>query len=394
MAKKKQRAKIETRQSFSVADPALAAYLGVGSTSYAGVAVTEKTALGSAALWRVVSLLAGTIASLPLKTYRRGDDDTRVAVRSVMDDPGAAALVGLTPFEWRELVMVHLLLHGNAYLLHIPNGAGALAGLQPIHPAYVAVQADDQLGKVFRVSFESGEQRVFSPLDITHITGLMTDGLVGLDALSMLRQTIGTGIAGDRAAGKMFSSGLLVSGLVTTEEDLPEVDAKKIKEDLQREAFGWDNSGGVAFVNRNLKFSSWAMNAEQAQFQEARAFSVEEISRAYGVPKVLLSQDGASTWGSGIAELVRGMQRFTFAPWTSRVEQRLSALLPRPQYVEFDYAGLLQPAPAEEIDLLIRQVEAGLLTVDEARRLRNLPPLPAPLMAAGSEEPEPAGVAS
>jgi len=390
MGKKRAKNSVEHRDAqLSVSDPALAAYLAVGTQSYAGVQVTERTALGSAALWRVVSLIAGTIAALPFRSYRRLDDGARAAIRTFLDDPGG--VVGLTPFEWLELVMTHLLLHGNAYLLHVLNGAGALAGLQPIHPACVSVERDAALGKVFRVTLDGGEQRILTPLDLTHITGLSTDGLVGLNAIAMLRQTIGTGLAGDRAAAKMFSSGLLVAGLVTTEDDVTEDEAKTIKVGLDAKVAGWDNAGGVAFVNRNLKFSPWAMKADEAQFLEARQFSVEEIARAYGVPKVLLAQDGASTWGSGIAELVRGMQRFTFAPWTSRLEQRLSALLPRPQYVEFDYAGLLQPSPAEEITLLIQQVQAGLLTLDEARRLRNLPPLPAAVPSPAAGEPAAVG---
>lgn len=366
---------VEERAEFSVADPALAGWFGIGNASYAGVNVTETNALGSAALWRAVSLIAGTIASLPLRSYRRGDDDTRTRIRTFLDDPGLA--VGLTVFEWVELVLTHLLLYGNAYLLHVYNGAGAIAGLQPIHPALVSVQRDRDVGKVFRVTTDDNRQEIYTPIDLTHLMGLSTDGWKGLEPLHLLRQPIGTGLAGDRAAARLFSSGLLLQGLVTTEDDVTEEEAKQIKAGLDSKIAGWDAAGGVGFVNRNLKFSAWSMKADEAQFLEARQFSVEEIARAYGVPKVLLAQDGASTWGSGIAELVRGMQRFTFAPWTSRIEQRLTALLPRPQYVEFDYAGLLQPAPAEEIGLLLQQVDAGLLTLDEARRLRNLPPLPA-----------------
>lgn len=381
MGKKKRAPAVETRDdSYSIADPALAQWLGLGNLSYAGVAVTEQTALGSAALWRIVSLIGGTIASLPVKSYRRLDDGSRVQISTFLDDPGGP--VGLTPFEWRELVMAHLLLHGNAYLIHVVNGAGSLAGLLPVHPSYVQVEADDAVGKTFRVTERGGAQVLLTPLELTHITGLMTDGLKGLNPLSVLRQTIGTGLAGDRAAAKMFGSGLLITGMVTTEDDVTEDEAKTIKAGLDAKVAGWSEAGGLAFVNRNLKFSPWSMNADEAQFVESRQHSVEDLARAYGVPKVLLAQDGASTWGSGIAELVRGMQRFTFAPWTSRLEQRLTGLLPKPQYVEFDFAGLLQPSPAEEIGLLIQQVEAGLLTVDEARALRNMGPLETPAPAA------------
>jgi HK97 family phage portal protein len=110
---------------------------------------------------------------------------------------------------------------------------------------------------------------------------------------------------------------------------------------------------------------------------ESRVHSVTEVCRIYGVPKVLLAEDGASTWGSGIAELNRWFARTALFSWTTRLEQRLSLLLTRPTACEFDYKGLLQPAPEVEIPLLISQLKAGILTTDEIRRMFNLPSLPA-----------------
>jgi HK97 family phage portal protein len=184
----------------------------------------------------------------------------------------------------------------------------------------------------------------------------------------------------------MFGNGALIGGLVTTEEDVTEDEARAIKSDLNRRTLGVKNAGDVAFVNRTLKFTPWTTSSKDAQFLESRAHQVEEIARAYGVPKVLLAQDGASTWGSGIAELNRGLAKFTLMSWTTRIEQRLSRLLARPRFVEFDYAGLMQGAPAEEITLLIEQVNAGLLTPNEARAIRNLPPLPVSAEVPPSEE--------
>jgi HK97 family phage portal protein len=139
-----------------------------------------------------------------------------------------------------------------------------------------------------------------------------------------------------------------------------------------------------------LKFTPWTMDAEAGQFVQSRVHQVEELARVWGVPPHLLGQtEKATSWGTGITEQNRGLSRFTLMGWSTRLEERLSRLLPSPRFAEFDYSGLLQPAPEQEIPLLIAQVQAGLLTVDEARRIRNLGPLPA---GAGpsSEVPSPA----
>jgi len=202
------------------------------------------------------------------------------------------------------------------------------------------------------------------------------DGLRGMGVVAMARNGLGTAIAGDRAAAKMFSTGALFSGMVTPEEDVTEDEAKVIKDSLNAKTTGWENAGEIAVVNRRLKFTPWTMSLEDAQFLQSRQFQIEEIARWFGVPPHLLGQTEKQTsWGTGVAEQNRGLARYTLAPWTSRIEQRLSRLLPSPRFVEFDYAGLLQPAPEQEIPLLIAQVAAGLMTPNEARRIRGMDPI-------------------
>jgi HK97 family phage portal protein len=197
-----------------------------------------------------------------------------------------------------------------------------------------------------------------------------------MSPIEVARNGLGTSIAADRAAAKMFASGALFSGLVSAEEDIDEAEAKIIKESLDAKTAGWEHAGSVAMVNRKLKFTPWTMSQADAQFLESRQFQIQEIARWYGVPANLLMDPGAvSTWGTGVEIQNRGLARYTLAPWTGRIEQALSRLLPAPRFVEFDYAGLERPTPEQEIDLLIKQVEAGLLTVNEARHIRNLPPL-------------------
>lgn len=362
----------------SIADPALASYLGVATPVFSGVVVGEATALSLSAVWRSVSLISQSIAQLPLRTLR-DVEGVRTRVSSFLDNPGGTD--GPTAFEWTETVLVHLLLHGNAFLLHVYNGAGSVAALEPLHPLCVHVQADPQApgGKTFTVQLLDGTQRTLTTADITHIPALSTDGLCGLSPISVARNSLGTAIAGDRAAAKMFGSGAMISGLVTPagDDDITEDEAKTIKEGLDRKVAGWENASTIAVFNKSLKFTPWTLSAEDAQFIQSRQFQIEEIARWYGVPPHALAQTEKQTsWGTGVAEQNRGLSRTVLAPWCARIEQRLSRLLPSPRFVEFDMAGLERGSPEQEIDLLIQQVNAGLLTVNEARHIRNLPPLP------------------
>lgn len=373
--------------SLSIADPLLVQYFTPGGlVDLAGVTVGETSALGLSALYRALSLVSGTLASLPLNTWT-GQGTERKKVPSIFDDPDGPDQQ--TVYEWKESVFLHLLLHGRAGALKIRNEAGGLVRLPLVHPlAFQVVQPtvdEFQSGKLpaggvwFEVSLNDGERVRLDADDFWYVPGPSLGYQVGISLLAYARQSLGTAIAGDKAAAKTFSSGALISGLATPSDegfDLTE-DIPQIRQELNRSVLGHENAGTIALVNRRLQFTPWTMTAQQAQFLESRQFQIEEISRWTGVPPHLLMQtDKQTSWGTGVDEQNRGLSKFVLGHWAQRFEQRASRLLARPRWCEFDFAGLERPNFAVEIDLLIKQVAAGILTLNEAREIRNLPPLP------------------
>jgi HK97 family phage portal protein len=380
--------------SLSIADPLLVQYFTPGGlVDLAGVTVGETSALGLSAFYRALSLISGTLASLPLNSWRDAGNDQREKVASVFDDPDGPD--HQTVYEWKESAFLHLLLHGRAGALKVRNQAGGLVRLPLVHPLAFQIRqptiAEFQSGNLpaggvwFDVSMNDGTRVSLDAEDFWYVPGPSLGGQEGISLLTYARQSLGTSIAGDKAAAKTFSSGALISGLATPSDegfDLTE-DIPQIRQELNRSVLGHENAGTIALVNRRLQFTPWTMTAQQAQFLESRQFQIEEISRWTGVPPHLLMQtDKQTSWGTGVDEQNRGLSKFVLGHWAQRFEQRASRLLARPRWCEFDFAGLERPNFAVEIDLLIKQVQAGLLTVNEARAVRNLPPLPEPSPAA------------
>lgn len=374
-------------RSVSIADPTLVEFFTPGGVvDLSGVTVGETAAMGISALYRAVSLISGTLASLPLNTWT-GSSGDRKKVPSVFDDPDGPE--GQTPFEWKETAFIHQLLHGRCGALKVRNEAGGLVRLPLVHPLSFRVELptlDEQRspermpagGLWFVVTLDSGEQVKLDGTDFWYAPAASLGGQLGAGLLTYARQSLGTTIAGDRAAAKVFSNGALISGLATPADDYDITDdVPEIRRQINNSVGGYENAGTIALVNRRLNFTPWTMTAQQAQFLESRQYQIEEIARWTGVPPHLLMQtDKQTSWGTGVDEQNRGLSKFVLGHWAQRFEQRGSRLLARPRWCEFDFAGLERPNFAVEIDLLIKQVQAGLLTVDEARAIRNLPPLP------------------
>lgn len=375
--KKEQENRSYDGPNFSIGDPALAAWLGISARSHSGVVVNEATTLGIPAVYRSISLLAGVIGQLPMKAFRTQADGSRLEVSSFLDKPHPE----MTQYEWIRLVVCHHVFRGNVYLLHMYNNAGAVIGLQPIHPGFVAVMMDLNKDsptygqKIFKVTYHN-EVRVYTSADILHIPNLSVDGIIGIDPLTVLRESFGTAAASEEARGRHFANGGLISGIVTTEEDVDADEAKIIKQDLTNRIQGVKNAGDIAFCNRSLKFTPWSMTNADAEFVATLQFQVEEISRIFGVPLHLLAQiDKQTSWGMGVAEQNLGLQKYVLMPITTAIEQRLSLLLSRPTFVEFLYEGLLAGTPMQKLEAIQLQLTMQLITQNEARHLMNLPPV-------------------
>ena len=313
----------------SISDPALAEFLRMSGVT-PGVE-SEEGVLGLTAVYRAQAIIAGTIAGLPLKVYRRAGDGRERIDHWLSQMP--AGPMDLPAFNWTEMLVLHLLNHGEGYLKHIYSGAGQLVGLWPIHPLAISKVVWDGPDKLFTVSMKDGSAETLGTGDLTQVLGMTTDGLRGISPIALFRKSFGTSKAGETAANRVFTTGSLISGLVTTEEDVSETEAESIKKSLNAKIKGAENAGDIAFVNRALKFSPWTMTNSDAQFIESRSFQVEEVSRIYGVPPHLLSQTEKQTsWGTGVAEQNLGLSRYTLMGYTSRIESALVAVLPPAEF--------------------------------------------------------------
>jgi HK97 family phage portal protein len=380
--------------SLSITDPRLAALFSPGGTvDLAGVEVGEQSALGLSALFRGVSLISGTLASLPLRSLRLDDSGAPQQVPSVFDDPDGPD--GQTGFEWKETLFAHLVIHGRAGALKVRNDAGALVRLPLVHPLcfYPELPTLDEYqsgrlpagGLWFRVTLADRSQVRLDQNDFWYVPALaMTPGF-GQGLMQTARRSLSTAIAGDKAAAKMFSSGALISGLATPTDEGLDIsdDLPRIRREVNRSVAGWENAGAIAVVNRRLTFTPWTMTAQQAQFIESRGFQIEEISRWTGVPPHLLMQtDKQTSWGTGVDEQNRGLSKFVLGHWAKRVEERGSRLLARPRWCEFDFAGLERPNFETNVGLVLQQIAAGLISAEYGRKLLNIPADAAPAPAA------------
>jgi HK97 family phage portal protein len=369
--------KPEQFSSWSIADKAFAGWW-LGTEDAPLESVTPYSILGLSAVLRSVSVISTTIAGLPLRTYERQGDE-RVRVPSVFDDP-YPGIEGMTPFAWVETVLIHLLLWREAFLWHEERDerTGFVSVYRPIVPDAFKVSRKNGKRVFTFTDPDTQEEREVGSEQITYIPGPSIDGVKGHPLLYAARRIFSAALSGDKSASQTLARGIRLAGLVTPGEgeDITPDEGEEILKALRPNVLGAENSGDIAFINRRLKLDPWTPTNVESQWHETRTEVLGEVGRIFGMPPHLLNDTEKQTsWGTGVAEQNLGLARYTLMGWSSRVEQTLSRRTADEQFVEFDYKGLLQGTPEDEIKLLIEQKDAGILTGDEVRKILNLPPL-------------------
>nr|WP_046497830.1 phage portal protein [Syntrophomonas zehnderi] len=339
-----------------------------------GKTVNERTAMQTTAVYACVRILAETIASLPLNVYRSTDNGKEKATDHQLyyllhDEPNPE----MTSFVFRETLMSHLLLWGNAYAQIIRDGRGKVLALYPLLPDRMMVDRTTE-GQLYYEYRKDTGYVILRPEDILHIPGLGFDGLVGYSPIAMAKDAIGMAIATEEYGGKFFANGASPGGVL----EHPGVvkDPARIRESWNAVYQGSGNAHRIAVLEEGMKFQSIGIPPEQAQFLETRKFQTEEICRIFRVPPHLVANLDKATF-SNIEHQSISFVVHTIRPWLVRLEQGMNKALLSPSekgryFVGFVVDGLLRGDYASRMQGYAIGIQNGFLSPNDVRTLENM----------------------
>jgi len=295
----------------------------------------------------------------------------------------------MTSFAFRETLMSHLLLWGNAYAQIIRNARGEVVALYPLMPNKMTVDRDSN-GRLFYLYQRSNEdtpslgkdsQVYLSPSDVLHIPGLGFDGLVGYSPIAMAKNAVGLAIATEEYGAKFFANGAAPGGVLEHPGTIK--DPQKIKESWNAAYQGSGNSHRVAVLEEGMKYQPIGISPEQAQFLETRKFQINEIARIFRVPPHMLADLEKSSF-SNIEQQSLEFVKYTLDPWVVRWEQSMCrALLMESEksklFIKFNVDGLLRGDYVSRMSGYATARQNGWMSANDIRELENLDRIPAEL---------------
>ena len=348
--------------------------------SWSGKSVTERTALQQTAVYACVRIIAETIASLPLHFYRyteegKEKDYAHPLYRILHDEPNPE----MTAFVFRETIVSHLLLWGNAYAQIIRNGKGEIMYLYPLLPDKMTVERSDITNEIFYTYMDTkGKMYRLTNKEVLHIPGLGFDGLIGYSPIAMTKNAIGLSIAAEEYGSRFFANSANPSGVLEHPGVLK--DPKKIRESWNEVYGGTSNSHRVAVLEEGLTFKPISIPPNDAQFLETRKFQINEICRIFRVPPHMVADLEKSSF-SNIEQQSLDFIVNTIRPWLIRIEQSICQKLLLPDekgvfFAKFNVNGMLRGDFTSRMNGYAIARQNGWMNVDEIRELEDMNKLP------------------
>lgn len=352
-----------------------------------GKTVNERTALQTTAVYACVRILSETIASLPLHVYRyteggKAKDTEHVLYTLLHDEPNP----DMTSFVFRETLMSHLLIWGNAYSQILRDRSGQVIGLYPLLPDQMSVHRSEK-GKLYYVynryeednpNFQEKGSIVLSQEEVLHIPGLGFDGLIGYSPIALAKNAVGMTLACEEYGASFFGNGANPGGVLEHPGILK--DPGKVRDSWNAVYQGTRNAHKVAVLEEGMSYKQIGIPPEEAQFLETRKFQINEIARLFRIPPHMVGDLEKSSF-SNIEQQSLEFVKYTLDPWVVRFEQALkkSLLLPeekKTHFIKFNVDGLLRGDYQSRMNGYAIGRQNGWLSTNDIRELEELNPIP------------------
>ena len=349
-------------------------------TGYNNVTLTKALRLDT--VYACVSLLARTFGSLPFKIFQKFPDGSR---EERPDHPLYEVLHYQpnsinTAFEFREWEQIYQELLGNAYSQIVAGPDGRVEQLLPLDPYRMTVIRKSSGQVVYEFKQTDGSTRTFLPEEIHHIRNMSLDGLTGLTTISVWQDVIGYGLILQDYANRFTKNDSRPGGILKFATTLKKEAKDGLREQWEAMQGGF-NRGRIAVVDGGGDFTPVSVSNKDAQFIEARSFTVPQVARLFGLPPTKIGWLEKSSY-SNVEELNIATVMDAYLPRAVQREQAVRRDLFTPAeraagfFAEYDLNALLRGNLEQRYQAYGIGIDKGFLVRNEPRRWENLDPLP------------------
>jgi HK97 family phage portal protein len=341
----------------------------------AGTVVNPETVFKVNAIFSAVSLISDTISTLPIDSYIRRDG-ARFAFRprpAWVQQPD----IDTTKEAFYGSLIVSLLLDGNGFVRVFRDGAGRVINMTVLNPSKVEIRKN-KIGDVVYVY--EGEGKPLNKNEMIHIPDVVRPGEIrGISRVIALKDNFGLALALESYAARFFGQGATTQGLIEFPGNLTPEQAKQLVDGFDSRHRGFRKAHKTGVLSGGAKYVNTSVENDKAQFIDSRRMAVEDVARAFNIPPHLLGLPGTNTYSS-VEQNNIAFVTHTLRPIVQKLESAFTPLMVNEPggstaFIKFTLDGLLRGDANSRFSAYSVGLQAGYLTINDIRRLEDLPPV-------------------
>jgi HK97 family phage portal protein len=341
----------------------------------AGTVVNPETVFKVNAIFSAVSLISDTISTLPVDSYIRRDG-ARFAFRprpAWVQQPD----IDTTKEAFYGSLIVSMLLDGNGFVRVFRDGSGRVINMTVLNPSKVEIRKN-KVGEVVYVY--EGEGKPLNKNEMIHIPDVVRPGEIrGISRVTALKDNFGLALALESYAARFFGQGATTQGLIEFPGNLTPEQAKQLVDGFDARHRGFRKAHKTGVLSGGAKYVNTSVENDKAQFIDSRRMAVEDVARAFNIPPHLLGLPGTNTYSS-VEQNNIAFVTHTLRPIVQKLESAFTPLMANEPggstaFIKFTLDGLLRGDAATRFSAYSTGLQAGYLTINDIRRLEDLPPV-------------------
>lgn len=347
--------------------------------SATGISVTSLNAATISAVYACIRVLADTIASLPLMIYERKSHDEKQLAENhplypiLHNKPNRWQ----TSYEFRQMLMGHLLLRGNAYVQKAINSGGKVVSLLPLHPDYMTVSVNKDGSILYEYQPPKLAKKEYTEDQIWHLREMSDDGIMGIAPGQQCSEALALAMAAEKYGAAFFGNSAIPDGVLKHPQRLSDKAKQNLRESIADIHGGSRNAWKTMILEEGMDWLKMGIDNESGQFLQIRQFQVEEVARIYKVPVILIGHPNTTMTYASAEQLFLSFAIHTMRPhcigWEQSINMHLLGNDPD-YFAEFNLDALVRGDLKTRYASYAIALQNKWLNVNEVRAMDNRNP--------------------
>lgn len=330
-------------------------------------------------------ILTNSLAAMPWQ-IRRKDGEQRLEVDHALAYPlKTRANAYMSPYMAEKVILSRAFWYGAGYAYIERDERGAVSEIIPIpaEPEISMNARDNMRWYKFTVpdtqAYGKVLTRKFAESQILRFLFETYDGVGGRGMLHIGKETIDTDLKAQKYGNRFYTNGARLSGVIEVDAELGPDKRTQLKEEFNRKYSG-DNAFKVAVLDLGMKYTQLGISHQEAQYLENREFSVEEVSRATGIPLHML-QSGKQSYQSNEQQRLDFLTD-TLTPHLVQIEQEWKYKLfsrkdiDEGYYLKKNENSIMRGTHEARANYYQKMIGIGAMCADDIRADEDRSPLP------------------